>query len=418
MALAETARLVTELSLRDNLSGGLARARGELSGLNSAASNTGSRLGGLSNVAAGAGGAFSHLKGRIGELAGTAGLVGLGAGLFSVVGFLTSGIATARDFGKEVGLLAAVTGLSTEKTSELAGAFHHFGIETDTALKLAGFAEKNLFKYASTAEKAAKFQQEYGLALRDSSGNIKDFNTLLLDSADFFNSGASASQKAAAMAALYGRSWRDLIPVLRAGRQGISDAEEEAKKLGLTLTGENVGQLVKLREATRSWSTALGGLKLQIGLAAVPAITDLANAMTKFLANGGREQIVGFFKGMITYGRQAADVISHQVIPTFQGIYGAWLHVPKELRDLIVTGLVANKTIKFLFGFSPLQLLGGIGKMIFQRGNTPATPLFVADVTGGLGGRVPGGGAGGGLLSKVITGTGAVAGYCDDPACF
>jgi len=365
MALAETARLVTELSLKDNLSGGLAKARGELGGLNTAASSTGSRLGRLSGAAAGASGAFGHLKGRVGELAGAAGLVGLGAGLFSVVGFLKSGIEEAKSFGDEVYKMQALTGLSAEKASELAGALHHYGIETATALKLTAFAEKNVQLYGDTAKHAAAFQKEYGFSVRDSAGHIKDFNTLLLDSADYFNGSASASQKAAAMAKIYGRGWMELIPVLKDGKAALLAAEEESKALGLTLTGENVSQLAKLREATRAWGTALAGLKLQIGLAAVPAITDLANAMTHFLANGGREQIVGFFKGMIAYGRQAADVISHQVIPTFQGIYGAWLRVPKELRDLIVTGLVANKTVKFMFGFSPFSLVtGGLGKLL------------------------------------------------------
>ncbi|HET7668216.1 MAG TPA: hypothetical protein VFK56_19550, partial [Mycobacterium sp.] len=50
-------------------------------------------------------------------------------------------------------------------------------------------------------------------------------------------------------------------------------------------------------------------------------------------------------------------------------------------------------------------------KFLFKKGDTPANPLFVADVGGGLGGGggVPGG-TGGGLASKLLMGGAAVAG--------
>ena len=40
--------------------------------------------------------------------------------------------------------------------------------------------------------------------------------------------------------------------------------------------------LVAMKKATRDWGDALGGLELQIGLALVPALTDLARTATKF----------------------------------------------------------------------------------------------------------------------------------------
>src|SRR6185503_3067020 len=136
--IGETARLISSLELQDKFSGPAANAGKALGGLEQKSNFVQKGFGLISQAAGGVSGAVSHLKGRIGQLlTGPLGMLGLGAGLFSIGKLFTDGISQAQDFGKEVGRLAALTGLSTEATSRLAGAFHHFGIETDTALQIA-----------------------------------------------------------------------------------------------------------------------------------------------------------------------------------------------------------------------------------------------------------------------------------------
>src|SRR5207244_13166988 len=155
----------------------------------------------------------------------------------------------------------------------------------------------------------AKFLRDYGFSLTDASGNVKDFNTLLLTAADYFNNPLIPAQtKAAALAKIFGRSWIELLPILKAGSAGIRSAADEAARMGLTLTKDNITQLGQLKTATRDWTTALGGLKLQIGLAVVPELTKLAKAATGFLVSGGRERIVAFFQGLISFGEKVANM--------------------------------------------------------------------------------------------------------------
>lgn len=364
MAIAETARLVVALELQDKFSGPAKNAANSLGGLGKAGGVVSSGFGLIGRGAGAVGNAFNTLKGRIGSLlTGPLGMLGLGAGLFSVFGFLKGGIDQARDFGKEVGRLSALTGLGAESTSRLAGAFEHYGIAVDDAILITGLAEKNLFKLGGTAKEAKNFQDKYGLSLVDASGKLKDFNTLLLDTADFWNTKTiPAAQKAAALAAIYGRSWQTLIPILGAGRQAISDAEDEAAKLGLTLTKDNLDALGRLKTATRDWGTALGGLKLQLGLAVVPLLTDLTTAATNFLkatdqfGRTGSQRIVSFFKDLIQFGKNAYATIQTQVVPLVKKVIDGWNNLPAPLKSLLVKGAAGNFTIKFLLGFSPIAL--------------------------------------------------------------
>lgn len=404
MSIAETAELAVNLRL--GTTGSFAGATSQLHGVEQAAAGAQTRgvgvlhrgFGAATTAAGKFGGALGHAKSQLGGLiTGPLGLAGLGVGLFSVGGALEQGIEKATEMGKAASRLAKITGLNVETTSALSAAMEHFGIGVDKQLRSVGFLEKNVGLLASRKNGIADFEKTFSFALTDTNGKLKDANALILASADYFNNKSiPATTKAAALAKLYGRSWQDLIPFLSAGRKGIADAEEEAKKFGLTLTKDNIGQLAKLREATRSWQTALGGLEVQIGLLVVGPLTDLAKFGTTFLAEN-KDKITGFFKNLIHGAQDFAAFLTGTVIPTVTGLgsaaASAWGAIPPGLRDLLVKGFVANKVVKFAFG---VDIAGGIGDVITRSlgtiiGKNIVQPVFVTN-------QLPGGGLPGAAL--------------------
>jgi len=388
MAMAETANLVARLSLQDSFTAPLAKAEAGL-----AHASTGiTRLGGAGQKAG------SHFKNLI---TGPLGMIGLAGGLFTLGGALTNGIHKAVEFGDEVRQLSALTGLAAPTISALAAAMEHFGLSSDRAIRLTGFLEKNVGLLAARKDGLDAFYKTFGLRLTDTNGKILDANQLLLQTADYFNNkSVPATTKAAALAKLYGRSWEDLIPFLKAGRQGIIDAEDAAAKLGLTLNQTNVDDLMKFKTATRELNTAVGGLELQIGLALVPALKDLATAATSFISDH-RSDIVAFFHNLVAAGRTAIGVL----MSVGSALGTAWSAIPAPLREFLTKGLIADRTIKFLFGLSPVEIIGkslfgGIASNFFARGSSPANPIFVSAIGGGVGAA----GGGGSLLPALFAG--------------
>lgn len=258
----------------------------------------------------------------------------------------------------------------------------------------------------TSTTKAAALQKQYGVALTDSKGRALTFQQILLNVADYYTSNAQASDKAALAAKLFGRGYADLIPVLKLGRKGILDAESAAAELGETLTGQNVADLAKYRESMREGQSAVRGLQLQVALTLVPTLTHFFGIITSWLKTGGRDQIVSFFREGAKFAEGLGSAIEHDVIPVFKGIDDAWNGVPAPLRDLLIKGFVAGKVSKFLFDFGPIDLgkaiIGKFGGDLFSKGGSPANPLFVKDVAGGLGGGLAGEtGAKGGLASML-----------------
>jgi hypothetical protein len=442
MALAETAVLAVELKLAgaSQFKAGISEADAAAAGLGKSVTTAGtavtstgsvfSQFGGRMGFAKQAivstgqaiGGMASHFKNVI---TGPLGLIGLGAGLFTVAGAIKSGIDQAQSFGLEVQKLAALTGQSVEATSAMAAALDHFGISGDAAIKTVGMLTKNIGMVVNSKGGTQKFFADYGLQLRDTKGNLVSVNEEILRTADYFNNKSiPATEKAAGIAKLYGRSWQALIPFLQAGRKGITEAEQAAQDLGLTLTAQNVGDLKTYRESFLKLGDAVKGAELQIGLVLMPALSGLATSVTNFLAHGGRQTLVTFFQNALQTAKDFGAFVSGTVIPTIKGLasaaLGLWNSIPAPLRDILAKGFIADRTIHFLFGVSPLNLaknllgdiigpvLGRLGGSLFQRGGSPATPLFVADVTGGLGGGAGAAGGGAGGIAGALGGLGLI----------
>jgi len=454
MALAETANLAVNLTLGGNFNAGLSQAEAGLTRFNSTAATHTGRLGGafasVGSAAGKMGGALSHAGSQIkGLLSGPLGLLGLGTGVFALGGSLNNGIAKAQGWGLQIEKLTGITHNSAEELSGLLAVTEKYGLANERLSMIAGFTEKTLGKMTATTGQAAKandalvlaeeklrvarvklieveskhgakqsailaaqfrvvdaqrkvneamsqgaaatdnagkFLEKYGFNILGANGKVKDFNTLLLTFSDYWKGNKNASLAAAAAATLFGRGYADLVPILNLGSKGIKDAEAEAAALGLTLTKVNVEDLAKMRENTRQLGDAMGGLELQIGLALIPTINDFARAASKFIGDH-RTDIVTFFKNAADAAKMAAGVVGGLV-----GTIGDfWNTIPAGFRDLLVKGIVADRTVKFLFGFSPVETaLKGLTGGLLQRG-TPFNPMFVKVIGGLPGGGPPGG---------------------------
>lgn len=396
MAIAETASLLADLRLKDGLTPGVATAVGSVDRLESRLGGLQGRLGNFaSNLRGGVSNALSTFSGRLqGAARAGLGLLGIG-GLFTIGAGIRSSIDNARQFGDTVIQVSRLTGLAADQTSRLVDAVDYFGVTGDKAIRIAGMYEKNVDRLAGTKKKAADFEKEYGLKVRDSSGGLLDFNEQLLASADFFNNKSiPASEKAAALSKLYGRSWQDLIPVLAQGRKGIQDAQKDA----ISLSEADLRALKENKEATRAWNDAIGDLQIKIGIGLLPTITELIRGLTGWVDSHG-PQIQEFFRN----GVATAKSVAGAAVGVLSSIKSVWDGIPDPVKELLIKGFVADRTVKFLFGFSVAGVVkdlaggvvGGLGNALVRAGIGKAfvQPVFVTNqgFGGGGGPGVPGG---------------------------
>ena len=439
MSVAQTAELFVRIIGQDLLSPATASAERGLSSMSGmsmtaakSASGAEKALGLVGSAATGMGNALNHAKGFLGGLiSGPLGMIGLGAAAFTLGGALKSGIDEASGMALAIEKLTGVTGMSAEAASQLIAVFGKFGIASDQLSSIAGFTEKTMGKLAETMgkgkdpiSKLTALQDLYKVKLTDSKGAALDFATVLNNVSNYYNSNATAGQKAALAATLFGRGFATMIPILKLGSAGIAEAEASANALGLTLNASNVVALQSFQGALRNAGEAVDGLKLQLALDLIPDLTDLANTVTKFTTDH-KTDIQAFFKGAIKAGEELGGAL----VSVGKAVVGVWNSIPGPMRDLMIQALIGNKVIKTVFGIDIIgsvegaiatigkNLLGSLVGSLFSK--QIATPVvnIAADVVnagglGGAGGAAAGAeGAAGGLgnAAQALIGAAAVA---------
>jgi hypothetical protein len=390
MATAETARLIASLELQDKFTPGLKRADASLAGFEHRTTTS------LNKIGTGFGRAGTSLKGFIGS---SAGLLGIGLGIGGVAAGISSVLSKTEDMAVATQNFAAVTGLSTENASKWVDVLDKFGVSGDTAVKTYSRLLVNAEKYGGTVKNATKFQTQFGINLVDNKGHLVNANELLKRSADFFNSSATAGEKATAMTKLYGKGWQDLIPLLKQGRKGIDEEFGSA----LQLTPKQIQNMQELLKVQRDWNDALGDVQVLVGTALIPTLKDSLRGLTTFLETN-KGQIVGFAQGMVNAARELGGAIGG-LAPIAKGIADAWNSIPADFRKLLLGGLVANKVLKMTIGFDPIDIgrkaATDVLSGVFSRGS-PANPMYTKEV--GIGGLSQAGAAGGvmNILGKVV----------------
>lgn len=418
MPLAETAQLVADLQLKDNLTRPAKNAKAALGDLNEQTTATTTRMSGLGAASARVSGSLGHFQNRVGNITKNIGILGVGGAALALTKFLKDSAEAATSFGNTVIKVSALTGVGTERVSQFVDAFDKFGISADKSERILGFLTKTVGTLTATKKAAKKVEDDYGFSLLNANGKAKDSLTIVRDFTSYFeNKQIPAQQKAALGAKLFGRSWTDLIPIFEKGRKGYDEALASAMKL----SKQDIQNMKASRDATREWNDALGDFQVMVGLKLLPVMAELArNAAAWLNDEGNQKTLLGFLDQGIKLGKDLASFLSGRVLPALAGLgqaaSGFWNSLPGPLQDLLVTGLVADRTIKYLFGFSVTgvagDLVGGLvkdglgailGKLGLARGSSPANPIYVSGGIGGTGATgAPGAGGGiGGAASKI-----------------
>ena len=418
MALAETAQLVADLQLKDNMTRPAKNAKAALGDLNEQTTATTTRMSGLGAASARVSGSLGHFQNRVSNVTKNIGILGVGGAAVALTKFLKDSAEAATSFGNTVIKVSALTGVGTERVSQFVDAFDKFGISADKSERILGFLTKTVGTLTATKKAAKKVEDDYGFSLLNANGKAKDSLTIVRDFTSYFeNKQIPAQQKAALGAKLFGRSWTDLIPIFEKGRKGYDQALASAMKL----SKQDIENMKASRDATREWNDALGDFQVMVGLKLLPVMAELArNAAAWLNDEGNQKSLLGFLDQGIQLGKDLAGFLTGSVLPALSGLgqaaSGFWNSLPGPLQDLLVTGLVADRTIKYLFGFSVTgvagDLVGGLvkdglgailGKLGLARGSSPANPIYVSGGIGGTGATgAPGAGGGiGGAASKI-----------------
>jgi hypothetical protein len=202
-------------------------------------------------------------------------IAGLGAAM------LTPLLGAAKAFssmGDQVAKMAKRTGLSVETLSELRFVASQTGTEFESLEMAFRKMQRSIYDAGRGLSTAVDALEDLGLTFKDLDGLSPEQQFKLL--ADRISQVEDPTRKAAIAMSLFGRTGTNLLPMFAAGAKGIEELQEEARRLGLTMSGEDAKAAEDFTDALDSlWKVVKMGV-FHVGAALAPVLQEITGTIT------------------------------------------------------------------------------------------------------------------------------------------
>lgn len=162
-------------------------------------------------------GALKNINNNLGQLEGQFNrLSGVVSGFAAVAGVtaFTGLVKGAIDTADKLYDVSQQTGASVEALSAMSGAAKLAGVDMQTVAGGLTKLSKNMLDAANGSGDAAKVFQALGISVKDTNGNLKSSDAVMMEFAKGLQTVSSGSERAAAAQMVFGKSGAQLVPLL------------------------------------------------------------------------------------------------------------------------------------------------------------------------------------------------------------
>lgn len=218
--------------------------------------------------------------------------------------------------GDEIDKESQKLGLSAEAYQELSYAMDMSGSSISDLSKGMLNITNAIADTQNGVEGADKAFAAYGITLKNSDGTMKTTEQVLLDSLDALAAMPDETQRAAAAQDIFGKSAKELAPLLNSGSDGIKGLMQEAKDYGMVMSDDAVKASADFNDSLTRLKGAANGAKTALVSDLLPGITDVANGLAELVSGQegasesieqGASEIIESLTGMLP---QATELIT------------------------------------------------------------------------------------------------------------
>jgi len=237
----------------------------------------------LSDVISGLGinlpaGADKAIRALDGTKASTLALVGAVAGLVTGFGKLTIETAQAAD---EILTMSSVTGLATDTIQEMNYAAELLDVSSDTITGSMTRMIRSMDNARNGSKDAAEAFRKLHVGIRDSSGQLKDSEQTFYEVIDALGRVKNETERDAIAMQIFGRSARELNPLIEKGSGALKELAEQAHEMGYVMSGDTLEAFGRLDDAMQLWDNQITTLKNNLALVLLPVLTAFFELLNK-----------------------------------------------------------------------------------------------------------------------------------------
>ena len=242
-------------------------------------------------------------------------------------------------YADEILTQSAVTGLSTEALQEYQYAAELVDVSLDTLTS----SQTKMIRSMDAARRGSKEQAEafdkLGISVQNADGTLRDAQDVFGDAIDALSAISNETERDAIAMTIFGRSARDLNPLIKAGSDGLRELAQEAHNVGYVMSEEALDALGAVDDQVQRMNRSNEALKNQIAVGMAPAVENLMKKGTDFFV---RLQEAAEGSGILEVFGALLDVVS-ALEPLFDVLFGtAEDGVPALQALALALGVVAD----------------------------------------------------------------------------
>jgi len=280
--------------------------------------------------------------------------------------------------------LAQKTGLSVETLSALQATAEKSKVSFEELNVSLGMFSDKIFSALKTGGDLAKIFRDLGVSLTDDYGKILPVNQILQQVMDKFKAMPDGPQKTYVAMELFGRSGRELIPILNQGAEGLRKMRDEAEAGGTLVTAKQSKEALEFEEQIASLKLTLSAMWREVANGVLPTLKDLVT----WLQNAQRQSgalsdfasgLVDLFKGISVVVLFASTnfmilgtnigglcgIVFNQLIYNVQlviQLFGVWVNTMKSVVDSVIQlGTGVGQLGQVMLDFSTGQFSKAMG---------------------------------------------------------
>lgn len=314
---------------------------------------------------------FDALKDAVGKLAEAFKEVALGS----------------AQYADDIATMSVITGLSTDTLQE----FTYMAELVDTSVSTITGSMTKLTKTMASAQDGSKTAKEsfkeLGVEFANADGSLRSTEDVFYDVIGALGNVSNEAELDALAMSVFGKSAKDLKPLIDAGADGIEAFRKEAHEMGFVLSDEQLGALLEVSDGYERFKNQITTVKNQLGAGLAPVMEKVFGAMRKWISainwEAVGEQIGGLLDGVV---ETLTSVDISEVISNVANGIGEFI---SAISSFDFTGFFQSvqSTMQFVSEYGPIivKAISAIGAVIAGLKLGALATTFLPAVSGAIG---------------------------------
>ena len=184
-------------------------------------------------------------------------------------------------FADDLENLSSTTGIATDDLQKLQYAADFVDVSLDTMTGSMTKLTQTMSKARDGSKESEEAFKKLHIRITDSRGALRDSNDVFYETIDKLGKIKNETERDALAMKIFGKSAKELNPLIEAGSKKLKELGIEAENLGVIMGEEDIEKASAFNDALESLDKTTDSLKNSLGMALVPILTSLFEALSK-----------------------------------------------------------------------------------------------------------------------------------------